>query len=133
MVVAAIIGILGAIAIPVYNGYVIESRRNVAQGQMVELTSALERFFSDNNDYTAFPMEDVAGNMFPDHLPRDTPHANATYTVTLSDENGAGATPSANGYTITSTPVAGGSQVADGNLTLDSRGLKTHDGQAGWD
>lgn len=130
MVVVAIIAILAAIAIPGYQSYVTESRRNVAQGQMVEMGATLERFFSDNNDYTLFPIGDGAGNMFPDHVPIDAPHASATYTLGLSDENGAGATPSANGYTITAT--ATGSQLGDGDLTLDSRGAKTHDGNPGW-
>ncbi len=130
MVVVVIIAILSAIAIPGYQNYVRDSRRNVAQGQMVQLSAALERFFSDNNDYTNFPMGDGAGNLFPDHTPIDAPHANATYTLALSDENGAGATPSALGFTITATAV--GSQLGDGDLTYDSRGTKTHDGQAGW-
>ena len=105
MVVAAIIGILGAIAVPAYQDYVREARRNTAQGQMVELSAALERFFSDNNDYTNFPMADAAGNLFPDHLPKDVPHANRRYDLALADENGIGATPGPNGYTITSTPT----------------------------
>ena len=85
-----------------------------------------------NNDYTNFPMADAAGNLFPDHLPKDVPHANRRYDLALADENGIGATPGPNGYTITSTPTPGGSQVVDGNITLDSRGIKTHNGQAGW-
>ena len=130
MVVVAIIAIIAAIAIPTYSDYLTDSRRSVAQGQMVELSAALERFFSDNNDYTNFPIGDAAGNLFPDHLPTDVGHADRTYDITLSDENGAGATPSANGYTITATPT--GSQDGDGDLTLNSRGQRTHDGQAGW-
>ena len=78
MIVVVIIGILGAIAVPSYINYVTESRRSGAQGQLVELTASLERFFSDNNDYTTFPMGDGAGNLFPDHLPRDVAHASAT-------------------------------------------------------
>ena len=132
MVVVVIIAIIGAIAIPSYSTYLTESRRSVAQGQIVQLSLALERFFADNNDYSTFPMGDDATDLFPDHLPSDADHANATYDLVLSDENGAGVIPSANGYTITATPIAAGSQAGDGNLTLNSRGQKTHNGQTGW-
>ena len=131
MVVVAIIAILGAIAIPAYQNYVTEARRNTAQGQMVQLSATLERFFSDNNSYTNFPLGDAAGNMFPDHIPIDAPHASRTYDITLQDENGVGITPGVTGFTITATPT--GSQQGAGILTLDSRGIKTHDGVDGWD
>ena len=69
MIVVAIVAILAAIAVPGYQNYVRESRRGVAQGQMVEMSSKLEQFFSDQVDgsgFTNFPMGDGAGNMFPE-------------------------------------------------------------------
>jgi type IV pilus assembly protein PilE len=97
MVVAAIIAILAAIAVPMYGSYVTESRRTTAQGQMTELAAVLERFFSDNTTYVGFPLGDVAGGgfLFPDHLPRDAPHANRNYDITLP-----ALTLTANGFTI---------------------------------
>ncbi len=118
MVVVAIIAILAAIAVPSYQNYVRESRRGVAQAQMTELAAVLERFFSDNNTYVGFPLGDAAGNMFPDHMPIDAPHANRSYDTQLQ-----GVT--ATGYTIRVDPT--GSQTGDGFMTLTSTGAKAWD------
>jgi type IV pilus assembly protein PilE len=117
MVVVAIVAIIGAIAVPSYQNYVREARRSTAQGQMVELQSVLERFFSDNNTYVGFPLGDAAGNMFPDHLPRDAPHAARAYDLAV--------VLAAASYTITATPTGG--QAGDGVMTLASTGAKTWD------
>ena len=118
MVVVAIIAILSAIAAPMYANYVTESRRTTGQGQMTELAAVLERFFSDNNTYVGFPLGDGAATIFPDHLPRDSPHANRYYDVALP-------TLTANGYTIQVTPV--NQQAGDGLMTLTSTGAKARD------
>ena len=120
MVVVAIIGILASIAVPSYQNYVRESRRSTAQAQLVELSTKLERFFSDNNTYVGFPLGDAGGNMFPDHLPSDAPHANRTYDLAFAVLN-------ATSYTITATPTAGSAQAGDGFLQYTSTGAK------GWD
>ncbi|MBS36552.1 MAG: general secretion pathway protein GspH [Thiotrichales bacterium] len=136
MVVVVIIGILAAIAGPMYADYVRESRRTTAQGQMIELAANLERFFSDNNTYAGFPLGDNNDDMFPDHLPRDEAvHANAWYDVTLPVLNG-------NAFTIRVDPVAGNPQDGDGFMTLTSAGAKAWDtddngaigaGESDWD
>jgi len=120
MVVAAIIGILAAIAVPMYGSYVTESRRTTAQGQITQLAAVLERFFSDNNTYVGFPLGDAAGGgfLFLDHLPSDAPHANRNYDITLP-------VLTANGFTIQAVAVL--KQAGDGMMTLTSTGAKARD------
>ena len=119
MIVVVIIGILAAIAVPSYQNYVRESRRTTAQGQLVELSTKLERFYSDNNTYVGFPLGDDGGDMFPDHLPSDVPHANRTYDLAINT--------TATTYTITATPTADQTMDGDGFLQYTSAGAK------GWD
>ena len=91
------------------------------------MVAVFERFFADNNTYEGFPVGDAAGDMFPDHLPRDVQHGGHQYDLTLTDEsNTDGSDPTGNGFTITVTPLNPGSQKDDGAFTLNSRGQKTH-------
>ena len=49
IIVIAIIAILTAIAIPSYNAYTTQARRTDGQIALLDLSSRLERFFTDNN------------------------------------------------------------------------------------
>jgi len=120
MIVVVIVAILGAIAAPMYQNYVRDSRRAAAQGDIVRLQSALERYFSDNNTYVGFPICNGAGCMFPNYSPTDGDFADRAYDLTLP-------TLTANGYTIQATPTGGGPMVGDGFLQLTSTGAR------GWD
>ena len=53
MIVVAIIGIIAAIAWPTYQRQVRESKRSDAHTALTTIASQQERFFSDNNRYTA--------------------------------------------------------------------------------
>ena len=46
LIVVAIVGILSAIAYPAYQGYVENSRRTVAQGELLELAQWMERQYT---------------------------------------------------------------------------------------
>ena len=119
MIVVIIIGILASIAIPAYQRYVTESRRTEAQAHLIELSTVLERYYSDRNTYVGFPIGVGVGNMFPNFLPRDAVAADATYNLNLLT--------TATTYTITATPIAGQPQANDGAMTYNSSGAK------GWD
>jgi type IV pilus assembly protein PilE len=58
MVVVIVLGLLLAIAIPNYTGYLERSRRSDARGALLEIASAQERFFFENNGY-ADDIDDV--------------------------------------------------------------------------
>jgi len=53
MVVVAIIGILGAIAIPGYIGYRLKAERSVAWTDLQSIRLLEEQFYAENNAYTA--------------------------------------------------------------------------------
>ena len=123
MIVVAIVGILAAIAIPAYQTQTERTRRSEGTSELSRIMDLQERFFA---------------NRFP-----------PTYTADLTDLGLAAAmnVPTENGhYQITATGCVDGgitncvlltataqpSQANDGDLTLDSRGTRTRDGQAGW-
>jgi len=51
MIVVLIIGILAAIALPSYQRHVTETRREAAQGCLLELAQFAERFYTTNMSY----------------------------------------------------------------------------------
>ena len=51
MITVAIIGILSAIAVPSYNSYVTESRRNEAKNSLLELGQFMERYYTAHDRY----------------------------------------------------------------------------------
>lgn len=51
MIVIVIVAILVSIAVPSYQEYVAKSKRSDAQGALYGLASALERAFTENNNY----------------------------------------------------------------------------------
>jgi type IV pilus assembly protein PilE len=93
MVTVAIIGVLSAVAIPMYGSYVLRTRLNDAFTSLASVQPAAEQFWSNNHTFVGF-----------DRMPPDTPNftytlSNATastYTVTAA---GRGAT-NGFGYSI---------------------------------
>ena len=119
MIVVAIVAILAAIAIPSYQNYVIRSKRADAMGVLLSSAEAVERFKASNNfSYTG------AGASIPGQVPADG--GTAYYTINLAVTGGG------SGYTITATPVAGGTQAGDGDLSIDETGNKRWNGNDCW-
>ncbi len=109
MVAVAIVGILSAIAYPSYLEYVYSSRRADATIALLELSHALERYYTENNSYLGAA---VGGSgIYPATSP------SGYYTMAI-------ATLAANSYGLTATPV--GSQANDrcGSFSLQSSQLK---------
>lgn len=110
MITVVIIGILAAVAYPSYTQYVIRGHRAAAQAQMMDIANRQQQFFLANRNYATT----LAAMSYT--LPTDV---DAKYDAAVAANNGA--TPP--NFTITFT--ATGSQASDGNLTLDSEGVKT--------
>lgn len=112
MIVIVIIGVLAAIAIPNYQGYVRRAACEDAKASLVGAANVLERFRSQNNTYVGV----VLATSGYDQSPVDgaaqfniaAPAANLTATT----------------YLLTATPVAGGRLVGRGTLTLTSAGVR---------
>jgi type IV pilus assembly protein PilE len=107
MIALVIVAILAAIAIPSYRQYVIRSNRRAAQASMVDIANREQQYFAANRAYA----DDAALGYV---LPTDVSE-NYTFDIALD----AGPPPT---FTITFTPQGG--QAGDGDLTLNSEGVK---------
>ncbi len=109
MIVVAIIAILAAIAYPSYQGAIRDTRRGVAQADLVELAGFMERYYTTNSKYTdaAIPFNES---------PQEGGAVYYNLSVTI---------PSATTFVLVATPA--GSQATDycGVLTLEGTDKKT--------
>jgi type IV pilus assembly protein PilE len=116
MIVVAIIGILASISYPNYRQYVLRSENSLAQAALVELSTTLERYYSENNSYA-----DAGANVaFSNTVPTNS--HDTTHNITLSITN-EGAT-----YLLTATHISDGASV----YSLDSTGLRKKGTTFGW-
>lgn len=111
MITVAIIGILVAIAWPSYQEYVIRGKRGAAQAQMMDIASRQQQYLLVNRTYATKEQLETAGYALPSNVSSDY-----SYVITL----GSGSVPS---YTITFDST--GVQASDGDLTLNSEGVRT--------
>lgn len=116
MIAVAIVGILAAVAYPMYTTHVQDTRRAECGAALLGLASAMERDFSRNNAYRNL----VALGNFPNQCPTDG--GGAFYTLTSAPTGGG------IGFLLTATPA--GAQAGDvcGALTLNQQLIK---GQGG--
>ena len=111
MVVVAIIAIIAAIGYPTYTKYLVKTNRVAAQVHMMDLAQAQAQHLADSRSYAASV----------DDLGMTTPAVvSAKYTIKIALTEGP---PSS--FKITATPVAGGSQVADKELSIDGAGTRS--------
>lgn len=115
LVVVAIIGILAAIAIPSYRDYVVRANRADAKDKLSEIAYEQQRFANRNRRYT-LDMTELGFSADP------APSSQGLYTVDAAVCANATVQTC---VVMTATPVAGGGQAGDGNLTLNTRGQKT--------
>ncbi len=115
LITVAIIGILSAIAYPNYQEYVIQSRRSEGIAMLLQVMQQQERFFTEQITYTTdltalgFILTAGAVDSENDH-----------YRITAV---ACGALSLNRCVLLTATPQ--GIQAGDGNLTLNSQGVRT--------
>lgn len=117
MIVVAIIGILSAIAYPSYQSYMKKSARADAKVGLSKLADKQERFYLQNNTYTATIAD----------LNTSTTSEEGYYTFTITSDD------LLSGFIITATAVTGKSQANDTGctvMTLSSTSAKTPNGPA---
>ena len=126
LVTLAIIGILSAIAFPSYQSHVRKGTRASAQALMMQIADREAQYLLDARNYAVGSSALTTLNV---SVPTDV-SSKYTITVTAADGSSTASTPPT--YTVTATPISGGSQVADGTLTLTHTGAKTRAGVSGW-
>ncbi len=114
MVVVAIVAILAAVGYPSYTQYVIRGHRAAAQTEMMDIANRQQQLFFTNRSYAAMDAATCAAT-----LPTEV---SGRYSCAITV--GPGPVPS---FTIIFT--ATGSQASDGELTLNSIGVKTPAGK----
>ncbi len=117
MIVVAIVGILAAIAVPMYTEQIKKGKRNDAMQALLAASEAMERYKAANFSYNGA----VLGDFFNTQVPVD---GGAAY-YTLSLEN-----LSATTYRIRAADT--GSMEGDGDLTINQAGQKTYNGNPNW-
>lgn len=124
MIVVAIIGIIAMVAVPAYNSQTQKARRSDAQQLLMDVANRQQQYLLDARQYTT---SFTTLNITKDGWTCTAANcSNSFYTVTTAADNTA--TPPS--FTITATAV--GTQVDDGNLTLNNLGTRTHAGATGW-
>jgi type IV pilus assembly protein PilE len=109
LIVIVIVGILAAVAIPVYTNYMLRARRADAKTALEQLRASEEMFRAENGVYTANLALLNANWGGPPAVVRD-------YDIAV-------ATPTAATFTGTATPNTA-RQAPDGALTIDQDGTK---------
>ena len=116
MIVIAIVGILASIVYPLYQDQMERTRRADGKTKLMEVLEAQERFYSANNTY-------VTTLTSLGYSVATVPSDEGFYGVTAAQCAGPIALTQC--INLTATPTVGGPQVADGNMTIDSRNNKT--------
>ena len=118
LIVVAVITILTTVAWPSYTRYVMRGKRSDAQQTMMFISSREEQNLLDARAYTA-ALDATGLNLVRQGWTCSaTTCSNPNYDITVTVT--AGPPPA---YTINAT--AKGTQVSDGNLSLDNLGAKT--------
>ena len=120
IITMVIIGILTAVAIPNYTAYIIRSNRAEARGQLLEMSTWMERWRTERGRYDnpASAGTPPPTPPFPANWTQSPPApAVAKYTIVV-------ATPTAIGYTITATPTGVMAGDVCGVLTVNESGQR---------
>jgi type IV pilus assembly protein PilE len=123
MIVVAVISILAAVAYPSYQESVRKSKRTEARALLVDAAARQERYYADNNTYTATVTSGGLGYS-------SATSATGIYSLSIV-VTPASCSTACTGYTLTAT--AAGAQAADAacaTLTLTSAGTKGYTGTA---
>jgi type IV pilus assembly protein PilE len=115
MVVVAIVALLAMVALPSYQKQVIKGNRAAAQAEMMDIANRQQQFFLANRAYADKTTLEASGYSLPAAVAR-----NYSYDIDV----GTGTVP-----TFTVEFEAIGSQESDGDLSLNSAGVKTPPGK----
>lgn len=127
MIIVAVIGILAAVALPSYRTYVVRASRVAAQAELLELASLQEKIYLNSNRYAASVSDNYNGTDGGGLGRTSGQTKDGRYQIRLVD----GCTTlvamagPAQTFVLAATPVAGSTQVGDGNLCVTESGRRT--------
>ena len=135
MITVAIVGILAAVALPSYRGYVIRAARVAAQAELLELAGLQEKIFLNSNSYAYSVIAVYTGNSAGGLGRTSGASKDGRYTLALvTDAAGTPMTappPLAQTFILRASPTVGGTQVGDGTISISENGAKTCDPTCG--
>lgn len=128
MITVAIIGILAAIALPSYNGYVERSHRANARTALVQLAQWMERVATATGSYPVCTNATTCTPTIPEHLRlidgKKNSDASRRYNeIIVSDKDGAFPS-NANEFRLSTAPTGAQASDACGTFTLNHQGAR---------
>jgi type IV pilus assembly protein PilE len=127
LTVIGVVAILGSIAVSSYRSYTLRANRTDGTVALMKIQVAEEKYYLQNNTYTANMGQDGMG-LDPANGVTSLTTPNGKYTVTIA-AGGTGAL--ATSFTATATPAGGQAQDTPcPTLTMDNMGVKGPSGTA---
>lgn len=118
LVTIAILGILAAIAVPIYQQHVRRANRTNAKAVLMEMAQRLERYYTRNNTYAGLDVEDMVTGVTVVTSP-DVVEANS-YHFSFG-----AAGVSATAFVLQAVPQGGQASDVCGTLTINQAGAHT--------
>lgn len=121
MIVVAVIAILASIALPSYRESVAKGRRAEVRAILLEANQWMERHYSENFRYDTNTAGTAVTDLFPANYRQSPRDGGGAYTIAISAVT-------ARTYSVTATPVAGGSMATDkcGSFQITNTGVKSN-------
>ena len=113
LVALVIVGILTAVAMPLYSRYQQRTYRTQAFADLGDCAQALERYYTSNFSYAGANLATICTATSP-------PKGTALYNLSLTVAD-------ATSFTLRATPIAGTAAATNGLLEIDSTGAKRWD------
>ena len=126
MVVMAIIGILAAIAYPMYQNQLRKGTRAAAQSALMQLADREAQYLLDARSYAIGSTALTTLNYTP------PPDVSNHYDITITAGDGTDTPTKPPSYIIKATPKSTSAQSGDGTLELYNTGTKKRAGTTGW-
>ena len=114
MIVVAILGILAAIAVPMYRGYISTAKQSEAKSNLQTIRLLEEQFYADNRAYVEGSNTAALVASLPGFEPGNIADLNYGYMVAFTGGDQT--------FTATATP---GPNAPAGVFTIDEANLKT--------
>ena len=126
MIVVAIIGILAAIAYPLYQNQLRKGSRAAAQSAMLQIADREAQYLLDARTYA------IGANALTTLNYTPPPDVANHYDITITASDGSGTPTTPPSYIIRATPKSTSAQAQDGVLELHHTGAKRRAGNTGW-